>query len=356
MKPVAKKSKSKAVGQQLSLSALRLEQSKGKFFYVFTMKASQLFGICQINQRSDDKTEGYQRALSPSRVRSISKYVSGGGVVPGNIILSLDAGEYSVENKQLIIPKRPDVAWVIDGQHRLAGCYEASKDGYDVDLSVAAFTNITIESQIEIFITINREAKGVPSSLYLDLLKHLPRQKTDREIVDERVADIARRINSDEASPFFQRLIFTRTARAGEISLTNFARVVRPHLARPTGVLSLYTQPEQEGALNNYFSALRTVFPKHFKNDAPIFFKTLGFGAVWRAFPLVLNLSQKTYKSFSVAAVSKILKEISDFNFDSWDEMGTGSGAEAQAGDDLLTALEEAFEDDASGAISLKLD
>lgn len=321
-------------GPAKTISAIPLIQGD-KTFYIFSMPASELYQLVQINRRSEDKREGYQRALSPSRVRSVARYLSGGGAIPGAIAVSFDAGSFDAHHNLLKLPGSENIGWVIDGQHRLAGAFEASEKGTDVDLAVVGFLGAEIEDQIELFITINREAHGVPASLYIDLLKDLPRKKTERELTDERIADIARRVNTDEASPFFQRIIFTRTARSGEISLVNFARVLRPHIVRQSGVLGLYTQPEQEGAITNYYKALATAFPAAQTKD--VFFRTIGFGGVWRAFPLILNLSLTRHASFSVSAIAKIFKEISDFDFEAWTQLGSGSGAEIQAGDDLLS-------------------
>jgi hypothetical protein len=223
-------------------------------------------------------------------------------------------------------------------------------------LPVIAFLNLSIERQVELFITINKEARGVPASLYIDLLKELPKQKSERELTDERIADIARALDRDELSPFNQKIIFTRTAHAGEISLNNFARVLRPHISRPGGTISLFTPGEQEGAINNYYKALTVVFSKAFKKDPPVFFRTIGFGAVWRAFPYVFNLSITRHKAFTVAAVSKVFAEVGDFDFDPWREAGTGSAAEIAAGDDLIAALQEAYTDDDQGFVALKLE
>lgn len=356
--PVAKRSakkKRERANKNLarSIDAIRVSQ-KERCFYLFSMRASKLYDLVQINRRSEDKRDGYQRALSPSRVRSISKYIANGGVIPGAIVISLDSGEFDEAASRLQLPAGSNIGWVIDGQHRLAGSFEASEAGVDLELAVVAFLKAPIEEQIELFITINREARGVPASLYIDLLKDLPRKKTDKEITDERIADIARRINTDEASPFFQRIIFTRNARAGEISLVNFARILRPHIVRQSGCLGLYTQPEQEGAINNYYRALITAFPRAAEKE--LFFRTVGFGGVWRAFPLILNLALTRHKAFSVSAITKIFAEISDFDFDSWSELGSGSGAEIQAGDDLSQAIENAFSDESSASIALKLD
>lgn len=324
-------------------------------FYLFSMKASTLWGLSQINRRSEDKDEGYQRALSNARVRNISRYIKAGGMLAGSVVVSFDEGTFDESASRLRLPKKKNLGWVIDGQHRLAGAYEASKLGVDLLLPVIGFLSLTLEKQVELFITINREARGVPASLYIDLLKDLPKRKSDRELTDERMADIARGLDRDELSPFHQKIIFTRTAKAGEISLNNFARILRPHITRPSGTISLYTPGEQEGAINNYYKALAGSFPKAFKKDPPIFLRTIGFGAVWRAFPYVFNLCQSRHKSFSVAAISKVFAEIHDFDFDKWTEAGSGTSAETSAGEDLIAALEEAYAED-GGMTALKLD
>lgn len=335
----------------LSIHAIPAKQGDTEF-YLFAIEASKLWRITQINQRSEDKEEGYQRALSNARVRTIARYINTGGMLTGSIVVSFDEGTFNKGHQTLRLPNKKNIGWVIDGQHRLAGAHEASKNGKDVLLPVIAFLQLSLEKQIELFITINREARGVPASLYIDLLKTLPKQKTDRELTDERIADIARGLDRDEQSPFNQKIIFTRTAAAGEISLNNFARILRPHITRPTGAISLFPPTEQEGAINNYYKALMVSFPKHFKKKTPIFFRTIGFGAVFRAFPLVFNLTRSHYNAFSVANISKVFAEIHDFDFEKWDQVGSGTAAEIAAGEDFIAAIEEAFEDDGG---SLKL-
>lgn len=339
----------------LKVKAIKVDQANGAF-YLFSLKASDLFNLTQINQRVEGREEGYQRVLSPGRVKSVSRYIASGGAIPGSIIVSFDKMDYDEQTGTLKFNADDTPGWVIDGQHRLAGAYEASKAGPDVDLAVAAFEGTSDEDQIELFITINREAKNVSSSLYLDLLKKLPKKKTEKETLEERITDIARALNGDENSPFFQRIIFTKTARAGEVGLTNFARVMRPLFNKSGGTLSPYTQTEQVKVIDNYFKALQTCFPKSWKNDSPVFFRTIGFGAVWRAFPFVFTTALSTYKASNVSSFVKILNEISGFDFEAWSEYGTGSAAEISAGDDLLTMLQDSFKTDGTGTVGLTLD
>lgn len=346
-KPSSKPSK------QLKFRAIPVKQG-GLTFYLFSVPASTLWSITEINRRSEDKQEGYQRALSSSRVKSVAKYITGKGVIPGSIIVNFDEGEFDTESQQLILPNKKQLGWIIDGQHRLAGAFEAESQGTDMVLPVVGFLKLSNERQVEFFITINKEAKSVPASLYIDLLKDLPRKKSEKELTDERIADITRSLDSDELSPFFQRIIFTRTAKTGEVSLVNFARILRPHISRQSGIIGTNTPQEQTGAINNYFKAIKNIFPSEFNKG--IFFRTVGFGAVWRAFPLIFGRALGIHKSFSVAAISKILSEIKGFEFENWLQLGTGSAAEIQAGDDLIATLHETFEGDPSSIGALKLD
>src|SRR5229473_3423194 len=78
---------------EIVIPAMPLLQGQN-VFYLFTLPASMLYRLVQINRRSEDKREGYQRALSPSRVRSIQRYIEAGRVVPGVIIVAFDEGVF----------------------------------------------------------------------------------------------------------------------------------------------------------------------------------------------------------------------------------------------------------------------
>ena len=318
----------------MKFQALEIVQGS-KCFYAFTCAASVLWSFSEINQRQENKDEGYQRVLSPSRVKRLKEFILQGNAVPGAIIISCDNAKYT--NNEIVIPKKHNAAWIIDGQHRCAGAFEASKNGRDINLAVVAFINLPEQEQAEYFVTINKEAKGVPSSLYIDLLRNLPRQKTDREHLEERIADISRELSRDEESVFFQRIVSTTSPSASQVSLTNFARRLRLVLHANTGILGAYTLPEQVRIVDNYFMAIKRVFPKEFQQN--IFFKTLGFGAMWRAFPLVFTLSLKQSSGFRVQDVEMVLNSVAGFDFGAWQKLGTGSAAEIQAGDDLIAEL-----------------
>lgn len=319
---------------------------------LFVCDGKRLWDLVQINKREEDKDKGYQRALSPARAEKIGKFVDAGNVLPLSVLVSFDDDTRIVKGKSAIsIPNRPDAGWVIDGQHRLAGVHRSKKG---LPIPVVAFIGLSLQDQISAFITINREQVGVPSSLYYELLKHLPGAKNEADLIKERAADLATALKLDEASPFYSRIVVTISPKRGEMSLTNFVRKVAPLLRRETGRLATFDDDERKGILNNYYSALKQVYPKEYNRADTIFFKTLGFGALINVLPNFLDMALQQYKGFRVADAISLFKKIDYFDFAAWHQRGTGSAAEIQAGEDLRVELRRAFEGpEKAGAIRL---
>jgi hypothetical protein len=202
-------------------------------------------------------------------------------------------------------------------------------------------------------VTINREGKNVPTSLYLDLLKSLPFKKP-ADAAKERAADIGNQLRRDEESPFFERIVVTVSPKAGQISLTNFVRKISPLVQQDKGMLFVYSQREQVAVISNYYKGLREVFQKEFDRfdkGGSIFFKTIGFGALWNAFPTFFNLALKNQSGFNVLDVVAIFKKVESFDFSGWAQYGTGNQAEMNAGEDLRDELLLAFNATEGGSL-----
>jgi DGQHR domain-containing protein len=351
--PISGKGKhSGTAASQLRLPAFEMCQGNTKL-YVLKSDARALYKTLSINRRTENKDEGYQRTLSVSRVQAITRHLAMNRAIPGAIVVCFDKGKFDAAKNELVIPTGTDVGWVIDGQHRLAGAEMAARAGLKVDLAVVAFIGLDEEHQIEQFITINREAKNVPTSLYLDLIKKLPVKKAG-DAARERAANIGTQLRSDEDSPFFEKIVVTIAPKEGQLSLTNFVRKIAPLVIPDKGLLHIYSEIEQRAVVANYYRALKQVFPKTFEPRSSIFFKTLGFGALWNAFPTVFSLSLKYHKGFTVKDAVSVLKKIESTDFSEWKQFGTGSQAEITAGEDLKTSLLLAFNstgDSASGTL-----
>lgn len=317
----------------------------------FFAPAKELWNLLAINRKVEDKDEGYQRTLSTSRVRSIAKYIDAGNPIPVSILITLDAGNYKLEGSKLKISNKSDVGWVIDGQHRLAGANQAKKD---ILLPVIAFLDLSMQDQIQQFIKINKEAKGVPTSLYFDLLKHLP-DKTPSEYAKERAADIAYQLKKEETSPFYGKIVTVTAPKKGELSLNFFVKKLYPIIQDNKGLLGDYSIVEQEKIFNNFYSGLRNVFSKEFKNENSVFFQTIGFGSLLRIFPTFFSLCIKNNQGFDVNDVTNTFKKVSYFDFDLWRKLGTGNAAEIQAAEDFKVELQDAFNDDNDQITSIRL-
>jgi DGQHR domain-containing protein len=338
-------------GRSHKFPAFKVVQGNS-ILYLFKADASTMFQILSINRRIEDKDEGYQRALSLSRVRSIANYIKGKHAIPGAIIASLDGASYNPKTGELTVPRGTDVGWVIDGQHRLAGAELAAREGTNIEVPVVAFLGLNEKLQVEQFVTINREGKNVPTSLYLELLKLLPFKKPG-DAARERAADIGTQLRRDEESPFFEKIVVTVSPKAGQISLVNFVRKISPLVQQGKGMLYVYSQKEQIAVISNYYKGLREVFPKEFEKRETIFFKTIGFGALWNAFPTFFNLALKNQSGFNVQDVVAVFKKIESFDFSGWAQYGTGSQAEINAGEDLRDELLLAFSALEGGSLRL---
>ena len=325
----------------LEVPALKVEQGDNAF-YVFKLKASELWPVVSINRRSETEDRGYQRVLSNARVKAVADHIKSGRPVPNNILIALDKAAFDDKTGILAIEAGKDVGWVIDGQHRLAGAHEAS-DELDIELCVFAFVGVDQAFQIDQFVTINREQKGVPTSLVYDLLSHLPDRKKPNEIATERGAQIANTLRHDKSSVFNNRIVVTQSPAKGQISITNFVRKISPLVHPERGHLKVFTLPEQTQIISNYFGALKLVYPEQWAKSDNIFFKTIGFGAMMNMFEEIFTKVSSTKSSFAVNDIVALLKPVAHFDFEQWSAYGSGNKAEMEAAQDFRTDLNRAL-------------
>lgn len=104
----------------------------GKTFYSFVSTPKQMLKIAFVNHRSLNDPAGapaYQRLVSRTRLRQISRFIYDGGFFPTNILVNFSSkcrfeqlakdDDTKVVFGHLYLPSRYRTAWIIDGQHRL---------------------------------------------------------------------------------------------------------------------------------------------------------------------------------------------------------------------------------------------
>jgi len=340
-KPINEKTPKAGKSIGYKIDAIPLKQGKSTL-YLFAMPASDLWTFLSIDRRNPDSKEGYQRILNNARVNAVKRYIAEGNAIPGAIIVALDKAKY--DGEKLLIPKGNNVGWVIDGQHRLAGAHKSHQEGAeDLHLPVVAFLDITDDEQIRQFVTINREAKNVPTSLFMDLLPHLAKNDPS-ELAKQRAHEIGDALRKDTDSPFFDRIAIIDAPRKGQLSSTNFVRKVSPFVHPEKGIIRLFTFERQSKVMSNYYAAIKEVFWSEWKSTGNIFFQTVGFGAMMNCFEQFFNYTLQTHKSLTTDNFSSTFKLVADFDFELWRQLGSGNKAETQAAAALLATFTESLD------------
>ncbi len=216
-----------------SVPAIRTKLG-GHWAYYFLAPPSRMLPISFVNHRGLRDIEGapaYQRVLKRSRLKEIGSYLDGGGFFPNCILVNFrDDVRYekqsSFEDRQisfgnLFLPDRFKTVWIIDGQHRLFGFTEASKDSNSQTLPVLAFEKLSTVAEAELFATINSKQQKVARGLLDELAGEL---KLTSDDFSERMGAIASRaldmMATESGSPFEDRMKTADLADSETICLT----------------------------------------------------------------------------------------------------------------------------------------
>ncbi|MFK8794735.1 DGQHR domain-containing protein [Planococcus plakortidis] len=292
-------------------------------FYISALDATILEKISKVSTRLGNK--GYQREETTKRVNDIKKFSEDEeAIFPTPIVLSIDNSlEYTINENQFCFNDSFPFAEIIDGQHRAAGIFKSSQKEL-FQLPVILLFDLTEEEKAYIFSTINSKQTKVSMSLIYDLFsisQNRSPQKTCHEV--------ARLLNTDEASPFYNRLkmLGKKESDFSSLSQGSFIRYLLPLISRnpDEDLLILKNNPnaklkddircplryyfinEQDEMIykiiSNVFKAIRDTFPMEWENHNKfILSKTTGYGAIMRAFPSLFELGASkgtlTYEFF----------------------------------------------------------
>jgi DGQHR domain-containing protein len=139
----------------LRVNARVLEQ-KGQKLFMFAMRSSALKRLTYVTPRSKNDPEEIQRILSTTRARDIGKYIQEElSLFPNALVVSLEedvvivptADPYEVTLEFPTTEGR--YAYILDGQHRLAG-FDYS-GGVEFDLPVVALHGADEKLRAKIF-------------------------------------------------------------------------------------------------------------------------------------------------------------------------------------------------------------
>jgi DGQHR domain-containing protein len=206
------------------LKVLKVDQPIGEF-YIGAIDSKDLLAISTVDVREfaegrGESIDGIQRELSKSRLKDLRDYVNlDYATFPTSIILAIDEkcvnlsaisgceGLYSLEvvgwggdEDSPAIPLDAS-AFVIDGQHRLAGLENRLEQKGSFEVNVSIFVGADIADQAEIFSRVNLAQTKVNKSLMYDLLDYAKENSPFKAAHDVTVA-----LNRDENGPFYQKI------------------------------------------------------------------------------------------------------------------------------------------------------
>ena len=329
----------------LKFPALEFTQN-GSTMYAFVANSQTVYEKFDVSRRIDDKEKGYQRSFSKVRIKDIKNYLaSERGLIPNTILVNIDEGNHSYDaiKKELYLKDAESIGFIIDGQHRVKGSYEANKDFL---LPVIATVDLDVTNQAQLFIKINKSQRGVPTSLYLDLLElteGIVEDFDDENVSFQRRAiEIANRLNDDPESPLFN-LIRTTGEPGRGISLSEFTNSLKPLVDPKAGKLLNYGFEEQYLIFKIYFKAFKAVFLEQWEDSSSLILKTVGFGGIMNSFYDIFTLVTQAKTQFSVENVIKMLSLIGEFKFNNETLPGGGVKSQSNAGRTIVTELKRAL-------------
>ena len=321
--------------EALRTFALRFRQKRSDVnLYSTVAPLRELLGRCRPDTYRYDNRQGYQRPLTPSRLRQVSAYMrEEEGVLPTSLLLCIrqpdqatfepaGAGSGGGEPGMLTIP--PGVMmWVVDGQHRLFGLERAlTKDKArwvaDYPLPVTIVEGIDAYEEMRYFHVINTRQKGVPTDVvdrHLLTMREtegavLLEREGERNYLRGRSTKLCDVLNSDPSSPWYGTILMPGEKRRPHHLMRQHGMVFSlDPVVRDTFVKRL-TDEEAGKLLLNYWCAARDRWQSAF--DQPqeyVIQKTLGAGALHQVFPDVLELC-RSGDDFSREKMADILAEI----------------------------------------------
>ncbi|HCW0551778.1 DGQHR domain-containing protein [Pseudomonas aeruginosa] len=218
-------------------------------FYVTAMSPNDILKFARVSRVSEDLVKGFQRTLEISRAKKISNYIIDGHVLPGAIILSAQSSlniTYDEATSKISFPIIEGSFLVIDGQHRLYGSHIAEQAGQqNIKLPVCILCGLNLTKEVEYFIDINSNQKGVPKTLRIELTKFI----AEPDSIDQIRLQLFEDLNNEEDSPLSTKLSAIQRA-PGYLSHVPFEIALNKTLA--SSPLKDFSYEHKKKLIKNY--------------------------------------------------------------------------------------------------------
>jgi len=290
----------------------------GNDIYTLPIKIHDLIEITYVAVRGKSSEEGaVQRVLNRRRISQIRDFILDGNEFVNTFILNWTDSDNlpKIKKDTINIPLQGRRAQIIDGQHRITGLIEAvniNKSIGDKEAIISFAIGLNTQEAAKIFLNINSEQKPVPKSLIYDLFGEA---FDDKEHAINRSKDIIDFLNSNEESPFYQKVKYPGAPRSsGMIDLSIMVNAIKPYLDKDGSFnqLKLSEIETQEKIITNFYSVLRDVYNRANrlwdKTSENPFIKAAGFSGAFEFLSETLIKKCQDDKKFSFEHMQKLMK------------------------------------------------
>ena len=320
------------------------ENVKCPQYFVFFSSASEVKTWAEAKP-IQEFTDGTQRVINPSRVRSITRFLKGDDKnwMPNAVLLSLPKGSFKILSKiddiyvnAEISIKDEDKALIVDGQHRLEG---ACAFNSTLPLLFIALVDASVCEAAFNFIVINNKSSKVTA----DNVKAIISSHKDEEELGNRLrkssilnsiqknASYAHILDDLDSSPFHKMLNWPNNRARG-------ARKVIELTAIETGIRiirsSIISIKDDDDLIIDIYKEMWLVimnsFKKSWSDDASIIFNKVVMDALTQFIADRIQYLKESelidvYDLASInSSVKNILKKIDEKYFSSYDKEKEG--------------------------------
>lgn len=243
---------------------VRANRLKQKAFdlYLFAINSKDLKNITYVTPRSENDPDEVQRILDKKRAKEIGEYLKKEtSVLPNAIVVSLSPSvkikDTDIYNEVILefSDKVGKYAYILDGQHRIAG-FDYS-DGIHYDLPVVALYDADKNTRGRVFADINSKQKRVKNTQLLELYYQIKDLKPD----DSEVMDVITELDDDSDSPLKNKIQRLPKQKKKWIKNVALKRALTP-IMTGGGQLTKKSVPEKTRILKEYFKAIALVWPE----------------------------------------------------------------------------------------------
>lgn len=319
----------------LKAFAVRFRQKRPDVnLYVTALPLKDLLGRFQADTYRSDNRRGYQRPVTPSRLRQISAYMRDEeGMLPTSIVLcvrrphQLDfepAVGSSAGGETGLLRIQPDIPfWIVDGQHRLYGLQRALTHDKahwlaEYPLPVVIVEGIDAYEEMRYFHVINTRHRGVPTDVVdrhlLSMREEegaaLLERQGERDYQRARATMLTDLLNTNPDSPWRGMIRMPGEPRRPEHLMKQHSMVSALEPVVNDSIVKRLNDDEAGKLLLNYWSAASDRWRSAFEAPAEyVLQKPLGAGALHQIFPDVIEVCRAA-DDFSQAKIFDVLSDV----------------------------------------------